>query len=172
MWSHPTSSGVPPSALVNNLLPQYALTDSVVLMTHTYNTRTHAHNTHTHEHSRTCIHMHTHTHAYKHMHTHIHTCTHTHTCTLTHAHSHTHTTHTHAHTHTHTHAHSQLSAVASLSLEASYYNLGHDAWEPLLEPVADPYREGIYRSWTLTAEVSTLWTAAGIITPRLCLYFH
>jgi hypothetical protein len=47
----------------------------------------------------------------------------------------------------------QLMAKAELTLEASYYNLSHDAWEPILEPVVDPNDESIYTPWTLQAEV-------------------
>lgn len=44
-------------------------------------------------------------------------------------------------------------AKAELTLEASYYNLSHDAWEPILEPVVDPDDESVYTPWTLQAEV-------------------
>ena len=47
----------------------------------------------------------------------------------------------------------QLMAKAELTLEASYYNLSHDAWEPILEPVVDPDDESVYTPWTLQAEV-------------------
>ena len=47
-------------------------------------------------------------------------------------------------------------AKAELTLEASYYNLSHDAWEPILEPVVDPDDESHYTPWTLQAEVSIL----------------
>ena len=47
-------------------------------------------------------------------------------------------------------------AKAELTLEASYYNLSHDAWEPILEPVVDPDDENVYAPWTLQAEVFIL----------------
>ena len=82
---------------------------------------------------------------------HTHTRTRTHTQTHTHTHTHT---QTHMHTkHTHMHTHTQLSATAELSLEATYYNIHHDAWEPLLEPVVNPENENVYTSWILKAEV-------------------
>lgn len=47
----------------------------------------------------------------------------------------------------------QLTAKAGLTLETSYYNVSHDAWEPILEPVVDPEDETHYSPWTLQAEV-------------------
>ena len=44
-------------------------------------------------------------------------------------------------------------ARAELTLEASYYNLSHNAWEPILEPVVDPDDESHYTPWTLQADV-------------------
>ena len=47
----------------------------------------------------------------------------------------------------------QLKVKAELTLEASYYNLLHDAWEPILEPVISIDDESNYTPWTLQAEV-------------------
>ena len=47
----------------------------------------------------------------------------------------------------------QLKAKAELTMEASYYNLLHNAWEPILEPVISIDDESNYSPWTLQAEV-------------------
>ena len=38
-------------------------------------------------------------------------------------------------------------------LEASYYNIRTDSWEPILEPVVDPRNETRYVSWGVKARV-------------------
>ena len=48
---------------------------------------------------------------------------------------------------------SQLKANAELYLEASYYNIRTDSWEPILEPVVDPQNESQYVSWGVKARV-------------------
>lgn len=47
-----------------------------------------------------------------------------------------------------------MMAKAELILEISYYNLSHDAWEPILEPVVDDTDNNThYTPWILQAEV-------------------
>ena len=49
-------------------------------------------------------------------------------------------------------------AKAELTLEVSYYNLSHDAWEPILEPVVNDADDEIcYTPWTLQAEVLRIY---------------
>lgn len=50
-----------------------------------------------------------------------------------------------------------MKAKAELTVEISYYNLLHDAWEPILEPVIKPDDESNYLPWTLLAEVRVSW---------------
>ena len=40
-----------------------------------------------------------------------------------------------------------------LYLEASYYNIRTDSWEPILEPVVDPRNESQYVSWGVKTKV-------------------
>ena len=47
----------------------------------------------------------------------------------------------------------QLKASTVLYLEASYYNIGNDSWEPILEPIVDPQDESQYLSWGMKAKV-------------------
>ena len=54
-------------------------------------------------------------------------------------------------------------AKAELTLEASYYNFSHDAWEPILEPVVDPDDESHYTPWTLQADVLYYISIATIV---------
>jgi hypothetical protein len=48
---------------------------------------------------------------------------------------------------------SKLKASTELSVEASYYNIRTDSWEPILEPVVDPRNESQYVSWAVKAKV-------------------
>ena len=50
----------------------------------------------------------------------------------------------------------QLYVESTVSMEVSYFNLGHNVWEPLLEPSVDPSYENqeFYLPWTLKASVS------------------
>ena len=41
-------------------------------------------------------------------------------------------------------------------MEVSYFNLGRNVWEPLLEPAVDPADEDVYSPWTLRTNVSGL----------------
>jgi len=47
-----------------------------------------------------------------------------------------------------------LWAESELCVEASYYNLRQDVWEPLLEPAVDKHNENNYLPWSLKATVS------------------
>ncbi|XP_064396100.1 intermembrane lipid transfer protein VPS13C-like isoform X3 [Halichondria panicea] len=49
----------------------------------------------------------------------------------------------------------ELNVLSTVSMEVSYFNLGHNVWEPLLEPSVDPSYENqeVYIPWTLKASI-------------------
>ncbi len=65
----------------------------------------------------------------------------------------------------------QLNVLSTVSMEVSYFNLGHNVWEPLLEPSVDPSYENqeVYIPWTLKASVSESVCLCRICT---CIRVH
>ena len=70
---------------------------------------------------------------------------------------------------------SQLRASTELFLEASYYNIRTDSWEPILEPIVDPRNESQYVSWGMKGKVVRslphhLHTKGMYVACTLCVY--